>query len=99
MTTQPDCFDEFLRKVEPLMQSPPLYQLYQSLEFACIAVTCGKDWILISGQALLSAEPCTPGAQISPLVSVNELLALSGRIRAETVNNLVANLRDSWVVE
>jgi len=95
MPTQPDAFDEFLRKVDPLMQSPPLYQ---SLEFACVAARLGTEWIMISGKAVLNTEPCASDAQIAPLVRLDELVALSGRIRAEAVNDLAANLRDSWVV-
>jgi hypothetical protein len=96
MPTQPDRFEEFLRKVDPLMQSPPLYR---SLEFACVAVRRDGEWILVSGRAVLSTEACSHRALISPILCVKELLALSGRIRAETVNNLVANLRDSWVIK
>ena len=95
MATQMDCFDEFLRKVEPLIKSTPLYR---SLELACVAARRGSEWILIAGKAVLSTEPCSSDPRISRLVRVNQLLALSGRIRVETVNNLVINLRESWVI-
>jgi len=94
MPTQADCFEEFLRKVDPLMQS-----LYQSLEFACIAAKPRTEWILISGKALLTTEPHKSGAQIMPLVHANDLLALTGRIGAVTIKNLVHNLRKSWVID
>lgn len=77
------------------MGSPPLYQ---SLEFACVAAKSGTEWILISGKAVLSPEPDASGAQIAQSVRLDEIVALYGRIGAEAVNDLVANLRDSWVV-
>lgn len=93
MPVQPDAFDEFLRKIDPLMPS------YQSLEFTCVAARRGDCWILISGKAILNTEPCDAEAQIKPLVPpLHEIVALRGRIRAKTINSLVANLRDSWVV-
>lgn len=49
-------------------------------------------------EKLFSVDPCAPDAQISPLVRVNELLALSGRIGADAINNLVANLKGSQVI-
>jgi hypothetical protein len=93
--TQSDSFDQFLRKLGPLMRSPPLYN---SLEFACVAGRLGTEWIVISGKAVLNTESCAADAQIAPLVRLNELVAHSGRIRADAVNDLAANLRDSWVV-
>ena len=95
MPTPPDPFDEFLRQIASLMQSPPLYQ---SLELACVAAKHGSEWILISGKAVLNAEPYVSEAQIVPAVQLQEIIALQGRIPAEGVNDLVANLRDSWVV-
>jgi hypothetical protein len=93
MPVQPDAFAEFLRKVDPLMP------LYQSLEFTCVAARRGDCWILISGKAILNTEPCDSEAQIKPLFPpLHQIVALRGRIRAETINALVANLRDSWVV-
>lgn len=94
MPVQPDAFDEFLRRVDPLMP------LYQSLEFACVAGSREDRWILISGKAILSTVRCGSEAQIRPLFPpFHEIVALRGRIRAETLNTLVANLRDSWVVK
>jgi hypothetical protein len=51
MQVQPDAFDDFLRRVDPLMY------LYQSLEFACVAARREDGWILISGKAVLTTEP------------------------------------------
>jgi hypothetical protein len=92
MPTPPDAFDEFFRKVAPLMP------LYKSLEFACVAARHGSEWILVSGKALLSTEPCASEAQIVPVAQLQEFVALQGRIPAEGVNEVVANLRDFWVV-
>jgi hypothetical protein len=95
MLTPPDKFDEFLRQIAPLIQSPPLYE---SLEFACVAARHGSEWILISGKAVLSTGPCAAETQIVPVVKLQEIVALQGRIPAKRVNDLVAKLRDSWVV-
>jgi hypothetical protein len=93
MPTQPDPFEEFLRKVDPLMP------MYQSLEFACVAARREDGWILIAGKAILNTEPCDAEAQIKPILPpLHEVVALRGRIRAASINALVANLRDSWVV-
>jgi hypothetical protein len=92
MPTQPNKFDEFLRQVAPLMP------LYKSLEFACVAAWHGSEWILISGKAVLSTEPCASEAQIVPVVKLQEIVALKGRIPAKRVKDLVADLRESWVV-
>jgi hypothetical protein len=96
MSDQPECFEEFLGKIDPLMQSPPLYQ---SLEFACVAVRYDTDWILLSGKAVLSTDRPDTDAQVQPLVNLKELIALSARMRADTVNTLVSNLRESWVLK
>jgi hypothetical protein len=62
MPTQTDKFDEFLRQLAPLMP------IYRSIEFACVAARHGSEWILISGKAVLSTEPCASEAQIVPVV-------------------------------
>jgi hypothetical protein len=72
--------------------------LYKSLEFACVAARHGSEWILISGKAVLSTEPCASEAQIIPVAKLKEIVALQGRIPAEGVNEVVAKLRDRWVV-
>lgn len=94
MPTQTDCLDEFLLKIEPLLQS-----LYGSLEFASVAVRRGTAHVLISGKAILSTELVKPDAEILPLVRANELIALHGRISAITIKRLVDNLRESWVIK
>lgn len=96
MLDQSHPLDDFLRKIDPLMESP---DLYQSLNFACVAMRREAEWILVSGKALLSTEPSAPSSIISVLVKLDELLALSGRIKAETVGNLVANLKECLVVQ
>jgi hypothetical protein len=104
MPNQPDKFDVFLQQLAPLMRSrkfPSLKKsppLYESLEFACVAAKQGNEWVLISGKAVLSIEPCAAEAQIVPVVQLQEIVALQGRIPAKRVKNLVADLRDFWVV-
>ena len=101
MTTSHDPFDEFLRQLAPLLQSrkfPSLKKsppLYESLEVACVAARRGSEWILLSGRADLKVEPCVPPGRLILLVRLKDLIALQGRIAAERVKNLVANLRDS----
>ena len=95
MPTQMDCFDEFLRKVDPLMGS-----LYRSLDFVCLAARSTAGWALISGRAVLSNEPLLPGGGILELDGLpSALVALRGRIDSKTVNNLIVNLRNSWVID
>jgi hypothetical protein len=96
MAYEPDYFEEFLRKIDPLMQSPALYQ---SLEFACVAARTGSKCVLISGRATLSAEAALPGGKITKPADVDDLVALQGRLRALTVENLVTNLREGWVID
>jgi len=91
MPTHP--LNDFLLKVEPLLES-----LYQSLEFACVAVIRGADCILIAGKAGLSTERFESGAGISPVVQANELIAYQGRIEAQTIKQLIDNLRESSVI-
>jgi hypothetical protein len=83
------------RKFSSLKKPPPLYE---SLEFACVAARHGSEWILISGKAVLSTGACPPEAQIVPVVKLQDIIALQGRIPAEGVDDLIANLRDFWVV-
>ena len=94
MPTTPDPLEEFLRKVAPLLQ------MYQSLEFACVAARHRSGWILISGKAALSTDPCDSETKIVivPVIPPQEIVALQGYLPVERVNDLVANLGDSWVV-
>jgi len=96
MPTQPDPLDEFFRKVEPLMQSPALYQ---SLEFACVGIKQGLEWVMLSGKAFLSTEPAPPEVSTSPRANLSRLLALSWSTKAENVKHLLSHLREGWVVE
>ena len=104
MPTLHDPFEKFLRQIAPLMQSPKFPSLkkspplYESLEIACVAARHGSEWILISGRAALKVEPCVSRGRLVPLVRLKDLIALQGCIPAERVKNLVADLRDSWVV-
>lgn len=93
MPTQPDCFDEFLRKVDPLMY------LYQSLEFACVAARREEGWILMSGKAVLTTEPLAPGPRIPFVSQFDNFVARSGRTKSSAISNLVTHLRDAWVIE
>jgi hypothetical protein len=68
----PDPFDEFLRKVAPLMP------VYKSLEFACVAARHGSEWVLISGKAVLSTKPCASEAQIVPVAQLQEIVHFRG---------------------
>ena len=80
-------------------QLPPFKGVYRSIEFACVAAKHGREWILISGKAVLSTEPCTSGTQIKPLFPpLHEIVALQGRIPAEGYKKLIDDLRGSWAV-
>jgi hypothetical protein len=92
MPTQPAKFAEFIRQLAPLMP------MYRSIELACVAARRGREWILISGEAVLSTEPCAPEAQISPVVKLEDIVALKECIPAERISDLVRDLRESYVV-
>ena len=93
MPTRPDRFDEFLRQLTLASLMP----LYKSLDFACVAGRRGREWILISGKAVLSTEPSASEAQIVPVVQLQQIVALQGRMPAESVNEVIDKLRDRWV--
>ena len=95
MANEPDPFDDFLRKIDPLMQPSALYQ---SLEFAGVAARTGSKCVLISGRATLSAEPVALGEKIIELADLDDLVALKGRLRAGTINDLITNLREGRVI-
>ncbi len=105
MPTSPDPFDEFLRQIDPLMQSrkfPSLKKsppLYESLEIACVAARHGDEWILVSGKAVLKPVPCAPDPQLQKVAALQEIIALEGCLPASELNDLVANLRHSWVLK
>jgi tRNA A-37 threonylcarbamoyl transferase component Bud32 len=96
MQATPGPLDEFLQKVDPLMQPPPLYQ---SLEFACVAIRQAAEWVVVSGKAFLTTEAPPPDASTAPRVNLDRLIALSWRTKAESINHLIAHLREGWVVE
>lgn len=73
--------------------------MYGWLELACVAVKVGSDWILLSGRALLRTKPCPPTGGLTPLVHLNELVAVSGSTPALTIEDLIGLLKDSWVIE
>jgi len=89
-----DCFDTFLLRVGHLIST-----MYRSLEFACVAAKRDGRWILVSGKALLSTEACLPNAMISDVVALPALIAISGRIASNAINNLAMTLRNSWVAD
>jgi serine/threonine protein kinase len=93
MPTQTASLDDFLLKIEPLLES-----LYQSLDFACVALTRGTECILVSGEAVLCTERVESAAGIRPIIQANELIAYQGRIGAEKIKQLIDNLRGAWVI-
>jgi len=104
MPTSPDPFDEFLRQLAPLMQSPKFPSLkksppvYESLEFACVAARRGNEWILLSGKAALSTKPAS-GERIKKVVALDEIVALQGCMPAGELSHLISDLRNGWVLK
>jgi len=97
MPAQVEAFVQFLRKLTPLMESPPLYR---SLEFGCVAIKHTTQWVVASGKGLLSTQSPPPDrAEVTPWADLDRLVAFSWRTQVESLNNLLDHLAEGWVLD
>jgi hypothetical protein len=105
MPNVPDRLDEFLRKLDPIMQStqlrtePDSGPVYRSLELSCIAARQGNEWVLVSGKATLNPFRDECAARLGKVAALDEIVAFQGCLPGADLNSWVTNLRNSWVLE
>jgi len=87
-----DHLTDFLARIDPHRS------LWQSLEFAYIAVRRGSDWIVLAGRAELSTLPCGTSSNIRRLVDLPNFRAYHARLKPMLLDNLTTNLADSGVI-
>lgn len=92
MQTQTDPLDDFGTHVAHRLH------YWSSLEFSCLALRIGSEWVQFAGRAALGTEQCQPNAKISPIVDFPDFRAYSGRLPAKTVADLIKNLKNSLVI-
>ena len=63
-----------------------------------MAAKSGSEWILLCGKAVLSTEPRPSRSRLSRLLGFDDLLVLSGRLKAVDFKGFVNNLKEGWVV-
>lgn len=93
MQPQTDPLEDFHARVSHHLQ------YWNSLEFACLALHVGSEWVQFAGRATLSTEQCQPKAQISRVVDLPDFRAYAGRLPAKTLETLISNLRSSLLIQ
>src|ERR1035437_4756394 len=105
METSPHPFDEFLRQLAPLLQTPKFPSdpksspLFQIIEMVGVAAKHGDEWILVSGRAAITQGIYEPEEQQVGVDYLDDLVVFRASMPVEQLNDLLADLRSSWVLK